>query len=504
MVQAGVNRTFGLDSGLSGVTPGDRNEHTFQRASGACANTQFGSRKVRLVGSFCLLSFMPSPNRTFCRMLATAFLAGEPTIELIVSRASEMMARRWRWLGPLARRYSKKFSGQIRPRHRDVVQFLLTDRGFRHAYAKHFNALRVKHWLTGAQRMQPVKATAGWNVPVIESVGELARWLGLTPGELEWVADLKGLERRQNTPRLRHYNYRILVKLSGNVRLIEAPKRRLKEIQKQILDQILNKVPLHPAVHGFAKRRSIKTFTAPHTGQRVVLRMDLQDFFPCITGRRIQALFRTMGYPEPVADLLGGLCTNATPRDVWQGQRLDFATNPGSVREAQGLYTRIHLPQGAPTSPTLANLCAYRLDCRLSGLAKSVGARYTRYADDLAFSGREEFDRCVERFSIHVAAILLEEGFAAHHRKTRIMRQGVRQHLAGLVANRHVNTLRHDFDRLKAILTNCVRHGSANQNRERHPHFRAHLEGRLSFMEMINPTKSKRLRKIFERIDWAK
>lgn len=437
-------------------------------------------------------------------MLATALIAGEPTIELIVSRASEMMGRRWRWLSPLARRYLNTFSGQTSPRQRDVVHFLLHDKGFRKAYSRHFKTLRIENWLTGAQRMRPAKAAAGWDVPVIESVGELARWLGLTPGELEWFADLKGLERRKNASQLRHYNYRMLVKLSGNVRLIEAPKRRLKEIQKQILGQILNKVPLHPAVHGFAKCRSIKTFTAPHTSQRVVLRMDLQDFFPCITGRRIQALFRTMGYPEPVADSLGGLCTNAAPRDVWQGQRLDFAANPASVREAQTLYTRIHLPQGAPTSPALANLCAYRLDCRLSGLAKSVGARYTRYADDLAFSGGEEFDRCVERFSIHVAAILLEEGFAAHHRKTRIMRQGVRQHLAGLVANRRVNIFRRDFDRLKAILTNCVRHGPANQNREGHPHFRDHLEGRLGFMEMINPTKSKRLRKIFEQIDWAK
>ena len=436
-------------------------------------------------------------------MLATSFLAGDPAIELIVSRTSEMIGKRWRWLSPLARRYLKKFSRQIRPRHRDVVQFLLRDEAFKKAYTRHFRALEIKHWLTRPARMQPVKAAAGWDVPTIESVGELAGWLGLTPGELQWFADLKGLERRKNTQRLRHYNYRILLKLSGNVRLIEAPKRRLKEIQRQILDQILNKVPLHPAVHGFAKRRSIKTFTAPHTGQRVVLRMDLQDFFPCITGRRIQALFRTMGYPEPVADLLGGLCTNATPRDVWQGQRLEFPVNPDQVHEAQTLYMSIHLPQGAPTSPALANLCAYRLDCRLSGLAKSVGARYTRYADDLAFSGGEEFDRCVERFSIHVAAILVEEGFAAHHRKTRIMRQGVRQHLAGLVANQRVNVMRSDFDRLKAILTNCVRHGPANQNREGHPHFRLYLEGRLSFIEMINPAKTQRLRSIFEKIDWA-
>src|ERR1035438_6996121 len=102
----------------------------------------------------------------------------------------------------------------------------------------------------------------------------------------------------------------------------------------------------------------------------------------------------------------------------------------------------------------------------LTGLAESAGAQYTRYADDLAFSGGEDFDRRVARFSAHVAAILNEEGFAVHHRKTRIMRQGVRQHLAGVVANQRLNVWRADFDRLKATLTNCVRHrpAGAKQN----------------------------------------
>ncbi len=138
-----------------------------------------------------------------------------------------------------------------------------------------------------------------------------------------------------------------------------------------------------------------------------------------------------------------------------------------------------HLPQGAPTSPSLANLCARRVDCRLTGLAEAAGAVYTRYADDLAFSGGEEFEQRVERFSIHAAATLQEEGFAVHHRKTRIMPRSVRQHLAGLVTNRRVNVRRRDFDLLKAVLTNCARLGPENQNREAHEHFRSHLEGRV-------------------------
>jgi RNA-directed DNA polymerase len=134
-----------------------------------------------------------------------------------------------------------------------------------------------------------------------------------------------------------------------------------------------------------------------------------------------------MGSRESVADLLGGVCTNAVPRHVW-------SSHP-RLYEACMLHTRPHLPQGAPTSPALANVCAFRVDCRLSGLARSAGAEYTRYADDLAFSGKEEFARGIRRFSTHVAAVLLEEGFTVNHRKTRFQRQGGRQRLAGLVVN---------------------------------------------------------------------
>jgi RNA-directed DNA polymerase len=145
------------------------------------------------------------------------------------------------------------------------------------------------------------------------------------------------------------------------------------------------------------------------------------------------------------------------------------------------------------TSPSLANLCSYRLDCRLSGLAQSAGATYTRYADDLAFSGGEGFAGCVERFAAHVAAILSEEGFTVQHRKTRIMRQSTRQHLAGLVTNQRLNVRRRHFDLLKATLINCVRDSPEAQNREAHPHFREHLQGRIAFIESINLEKGKRL-----------
>ena len=251
--------------------------------------------------------------------------------------------------------------------------------------------------------------------------------------------------------------------------------------------------------------RSVKTFAAPHANKRLVLRMDLHDFFPSFIRARIQAMFRTMGYPESVADLLGGLCTTITPRDIWT--RAAFGEDPLHLWESRwetlAIYFQPHLPQGAPTSPALANLCAYRLDCRLAGLAEEAGATYTRYADDLAFSGGEDFEKRVARFSIHVAAIADEEGFKVHHRKTRVMPQGVCQHLAGIVINQHMNVRRADFDWLKAILTNCVRLGPAAQNHDAHPQFQLHLEGKVGFVEMINPAKGTRLRAIFNQIQWT-
>jgi hypothetical protein len=120
----------------------------------------------------------------------------------------------------------------------------------------------------------------------------------------------------------------------------------------------------------------------------------------------------------------------------------------------------------------------------------------------MVFSGEESFARGVDRFASQVAAIALEEGFAVQHRKTRVMRQGVRQHAAGVVLNRHLNVPRVEYDQLKAILHNCLREGPASQNRAGHSDFRAHLQGRIAYLARINPQKGRRLEAIFQQINW--
>jgi RNA-directed DNA polymerase len=438
------------------------------------------------------------------KVLANAILGGEQERDAVAARLVHVLGRNWRWVRPLARRYADTLAGRIRPRRRDLINFLRVDPGLVEAAYKYGHKIKILHWITGPQPMQPVPAARKWDIPSIQTVGGLAEWLEVTPSELGWFADLKGLGYKRPQARLGHYHYRVLAKTTGSIRLIEVPKSRLKDLQRRILFAILDRIPSHSAVHGFVKGRSIQTFAAPHVGQRVVLRMDLEDFFPGFAGVRVQSFFRTIGYPETVADLLGGLVTNAVPHNTWRDviKQPGFALGPGELWQVQSMYARAHLPQGAPTSPSLANLCCYRLDCRLSGLARSAGATYTRYADDLAFSGGEGFAGCVERFATQVAAILGEEGFTVQHRKTRIMRQSTRQHLAGLVTNQRVNVRRAQFDMLKAILTNCVRHSPDTQNRDAHPHFREHLQGRIAFIESINPEKAKRLRAIFDKITW--
>jgi hypothetical protein len=161
-----------------------------------------------------------------------------------------------------------------------------------------------------------------------------------------------------------------------------------------------------------------------------------------------------------------------------------------------------HLPQGAPTSPTLANLVAFKLDCRLSGLAISAGATYTRYADDLLFSGDADFAAGAERLLAKVGAILIEEGFEANMRKNRVQRRGVSQRAVGMVLNVRMNPPREEYDRLKAILHNCVKKGPASQNRENHGDFQGHLLGRIAHIEWLNPEKAARLRRSFEKIVW--
>jgi hypothetical protein len=146
------------------------------------------------------------PDSKLLRALANSFISGEQTVEEICSRASELLGKRLRWMGPLARRYLRDFQQSVRPRQREVIQFFRHDRGFQRVCSA--EKLTIASWLHRPRQMQPSKAAESWDVPRITSIGELADWLGLTVGELQWFADRKGLALRRKESKLRHYSYR--------------------------------------------------------------------------------------------------------------------------------------------------------------------------------------------------------------------------------------------------------------------------------------------------------
>jgi RNA-directed DNA polymerase len=438
------------------------------------------------------------PLRPVALGLADVFVAGPWREDDLVARGGRVLGRRPRWLRPLVRRVLAAFVGSRPPAAR-VAALLDEDPGLLRAHAR--EPVNLAGYLPSRPAMWPAPGVPeSWAVPAITTPCELAGWLGLTPGQLDGFADLQDRNRRAPLGRLSHYDYAWRPRPSGPARLIEAPRRRLKALQRRVLDEILVHIPPHEAAHGFRAGRSIRTFAAPHAGRRVVVRMDLKDFFPTVTAARVVAVFLTAGYPEPVARRLAGLCTNRVPRAAWDVPGAP-AAGPDSWRARRRLVGP-HLPQGAPSSPALANLCAYRLDTRLAGLAASMGATYTRYADDLVFSGDRALERAAGRFIVTVAATALEEGFEVNPRKTRTMRRGVRQRVAGVVVNDRPNVARAEVDRLEAILFNCVRSGPASQNRGSHPDFRAHLAGRVAHVAMLNPARGRKLGALLEAIRW--
>ncbi|MDR3418532.1 MAG: reverse transcriptase family protein [Nevskia sp.] len=433
--------------------------------------------------------------------LADALLAGPCSEEDFAARAAVALGRKHRWIRPLARRVFQRFGSQlVYAQRRELIQFIRVDPGYGRAWEASTKP-RIRRYLLASPPMGVrIGVLAGCVLPELPTPGDLAAWLGIAIPELEWYADLRGMIRWSDGA-LCHYRYKWIPKRHGDYRLIESPKAALCAIQRKILREILDPVPPHQAAHGFRRGHSCLTYVAPHVGKRVVLRMDLRNFFGSIPAGRINAVFKTLGYPEATARVLTGLCTNRIPVHA-------ALKSPGADQgyilpwpERKKLSER-HLPQGAPTSPALANLCALHLDFRLAALAASMDADYTRYADDLAFSGDEPVRRRAERLSVLVAAVALDEGFEVNFRKTRIMHKSDCQILTGVVVNDKTNLHRKEYDRLKATLHNCLRLDPASQNRDGYDDFRAHLQGRVNHLKRLNPSRGAKLQVLLERIDW--
>lgn len=330
-----------------------------------------------------------------------------------------------------------------------------------------------------------------FGLPIASAPEHLVELFDLTLPRIAWLTLRFVPGGRPPSTKQAHYVFHWKPKRSGGFRLIESPKPLLRDVQTRILREILDRVPPHPAAHGFTKGRSIRSNAVPHCGQAVVVKWDLENFYANVRFNRVVAIFRSLGYSREAAIWFASLTTSAIPADL---------AFPESGAHAIEPYLGRHLPQGAPTSPALANLSAYSLDVRLSGLAKSFGGVYTRYADDITISGDETFATGLRTFIPLVQQVIRQERFCVHPKKRKIVRRCRRQTVAGVVVNSRPNVRRDEYDRLKAILHNAKRTGLQSQNRDGHPDFAAHLRGRIAHVAMLNPQRGEKLLAIFETI----
>ncbi len=306
-------------------------------------------------------------------------------------------------------------------------------------------------------------------LPPLDSPQQLAEALGLSISQLRWLA------YHRDAATLIHYIRFVIPKRNGGERAIWAPLPTLKAAQRWILHNIAEKLPVHGAAHGFLPGRSTLTNAWIHNNPRVVLKMDVKDFFPTVTLARVKGIFRNAGYRDQVATLLAMLCTEA-PREVVELEGKTYYVSLGPRC----------LPQGAPTSPALTNTLCLRLDRRIAGLASRLGYRYTRYADDLTFSlpaERKEEPKLGTLMGL-VRRIVESEGFSINRDKTRVHRRGGRQQVTGLVVNgdgkpRVPRTLRRQ---LRAAAHN-LSHGKPLKDGETH----ARLAGYAAYVYMTNP-----------------
>jgi RNA-directed DNA polymerase len=306
--------------------------------------------------------------------------------------------------------------------------------------------------------------------PVLETAAELAAAMGLTIPQLRFLAFARA------TSTVNHYQRFAIPKKTGGLRRISAPMPQLKAAQRWILDHVLAGVALHDAAHGFRPARSIVTNAAPHVGRDVVVNLDLKDFFPTLTYPRIRGVFRGLGYGPAVATILA-LLTSEPDIDTVELDGQTFHVASGERK----------LPQGAPTSPMITNIVCRRFDARLAGAARKLGFTYTRYADDLTFSGPRTADAGALLSAVRMIATA--EGFAEHPDKTRILRRGRQQEVTGVVVNQRLAVDRATLRRFRALLFQIDKDGPAGKTWNDAPDLFAAIIGYAHFVHMVDATK---------------
>lgn len=310
-----------------------------------------------------------------------------------------------------------------------------------------------------------------YSLPILGNAEQIANAIGITVGQLRFLA----FNRKTST--ISHYIRFKIPKKTGGERLISAPMPKLKRVQYWILENILEKLPIHDAVHGFRRDRSIVSNAQPHVGADIVINFDLQDFFPSVSYKRVKGLFRSFGYSDAAATIFGLLCTEAELEEV----ELDGKTYYVAIGER-------HLPQGSPASPAISNIMCRRLDKRLTQMAQQQGFVYTRYADDLTFSTRVDHPRICNILR-NTDSIVRHEGFHLNQTKTRVLRKNRQQEVTGIVVNNKLNIDRKTLKRFRATLYQLETNGLTNVSWGNGGDIISSIQGFANFVSMVNPAK---------------
>ncbi|WP_442509910.1 reverse transcriptase family protein [Novipirellula sp. SH528] len=324
--------------------------------------------------------------------------------------------------------------------------------------------------------LEQAEARAAENeLPPLDKPKQLAEALELSIAELRWL-----VYHREVATKL-HYCRFTIPKRDGSERAIWAPMPKLKQAQHWVLRNVVERLLVHGAAHGFLPGRSIMTNASQHTDSRMIIKLDIKDFFPTVTFPRVKGIFRHAGYREQIATLLALLCTES-PRQM-------------VVEDGRTFYVSLGprcLPQGAPTSPGLSNVICLKMDRRIAGLAKRYGWRYTRYADDITLSmpASTKGDLNPATMIGLIKRIVADEGFRVHPEKTRIIRKGGRQSVTGLVVNGDAPPR---VPRKTRRMLRAAMHNHANGKPLHEGETVSTLQGYIAYIGQSDPAQAKKL-----------
>lgn len=326
------------------------------------------------------------------------------------------------------------------------------------------------------------------NLPVFSRPEELAQAMNLSVSKLRFLAFAR------NVSETSHYINFQLPKKSGGLRKISAPMPALKAAQIWILENVLNKVAVHEAAHGFLSGKNIVSNAEKHVGAKVVVNLDLENFFPSITYKRVKGIFRSFGYSEAVSTVFALLTTAPNTEEIELDGKTYFVANGER-----------HLPQGSPASPQISNIASRRLDKSLAKIAADHDFIYTRYADDLTFSSENKDADCGKLMQ-QIRYVVEKQGFVVNENKTRILRKGRRQEVTGIVVNDKISIDRKTLRKFRAVLHQAETKGLDGLRWGNSSDLIAALKGYANFVLMVDKEKGhafqQQVRRIAEKYDW--